>query len=63
MGINHAHIKLYPLYGLKNTFKEMWAKDKIYFKKYENYISTQLGPKKSFEELKKLAEKIEKKHL
>jgi len=58
MGINHAHIKLYPLYGIKEKFKEMWSKDKIYFKKYEGYISTQLGPQKSIEELKKIAAKI-----
>ena len=40
MGINHVHIKLYPLYGLDEKFKETWAKDRIYFKKYEGYIST-----------------------
>ncbi len=58
MGINHAHIKLYPLHGVGEKFKEIWAKDKIYFNKYEGYISTQLGPQKSLEELKKLAKKI-----
>lgn len=26
MGINHAHIKLYPLHGVTKKFKEMWAK-------------------------------------
>ena len=46
MGINHAHIKLYPLHGVSKEFKEMWAKDKIYFDKYEGYLSTQTGPKK-----------------
>jgi len=34
MGINHAHIKLYPLHGVRGKFKEMWAKKKIFFKKY-----------------------------
>jgi histidine triad (HIT) family protein len=58
LGVNHVHIKLYPVYGLDEKFKEMWAKDKIYFKKYEGYISTQIGPQKSIEELKKLADKI-----
>ncbi|OIO41573.1 diadenosine tetraphosphate hydrolase [Candidatus Pacearchaeota archaeon CG10_big_fil_rev_8_21_14_0_10_31_9] len=58
MGINHAHIKLYPLYGIDEKFKEMWAKEKAYFSKYEGFISTQLGEKKSFEELKKVADKI-----
>ncbi|MBT3405320.1 HIT family protein [archaeon] len=60
LGINHVHIKLYPIYGLKNKFEETWAKKKIYFKTYEGYISTQLGPKKSVEELKKIADQIRK---
>lgn len=58
MGINHSHIKLYPLHGINEKFKEMWAKEKIYFNKYEGYISTQIGPQKNLEELKKIAEKI-----
>lgn len=58
LGVNHVHIKLYPIHGLDEKFKEMWAKDTIYFNKYEGYISTQLGPKKTKEELEKVAEKI-----
>ncbi len=60
LGINHVHIKLYPIYGLNEKFKETWAKDKIFFEKYEGYISTQLGPQKSIEELKETAKKITK---
>jgi len=33
---------------------------KPFFKKYEGYISTQLGPQKSKEDLNKIAEKIRK---
>jgi histidine triad (HIT) family protein len=60
LGVNHVHIKLYPVHGLNEKFQEMWAKDKIYFDKYEGYITTQIGPQKSQEELKKVAEKIKK---
>ncbi len=60
MGVNHAHIKLYPLHGIKEKFQEMWAKDKIFFDSYEGYISTQFGPKASLDELKKIAEEIKK---
>ena len=60
MGVNHAHIKLYPMHGLKKEFKEMWAKEKIFFTDYPGYITTQLGPKANMDELKKLAEKIKK---
>ena len=58
LGVNHAHIKLYPIYGLDEKFKETWAKDKIFFEKYEGYISTQLGPELTIEELNKIAEEI-----
>ena len=58
MGVNHAHIKLYPLHGVEEKFQEMWAKDKIYFHKYEGYLSTQLGPERTHEELNDLANKI-----
>jgi len=61
MGVNHAHIKLYPLHGVNEKFKEMWAKDKIYFDKYDGYISTQLGQQKTIDELKQIADKILKK--
>ncbi|MBU2503682.1 MAG: HIT domain-containing protein [Nanoarchaeota archaeon] len=60
LGVNHAHIKLYPIHGLNEKFEEIWAKDKVYFDKYKGYISTQLGPEKSIEELNKVAEKIRK---
>jgi len=63
MGINHAHIKLYPLYGLDEKFKEIWAKDRIHFDKYEGYISTQLGPQVALDDLKKLAEEIKIKEI
>ena len=58
MGVNHAHIKLYPLHGVNEKFKEIWSPEKIYFKKYEGYLSTQTGPKKTTEELQKTADKI-----
>ena len=60
MGINHAHIKLYPLHGVTEKFKEMWASEKVFFEKYEGYISTQLGPKAEMQELKNQAEHIRK---
>jgi len=58
LGVNHVHIKLYPIYGLDEKFKEIWAKDLVYFEKYPGYITTQLGAKKTKEELEKVAEKI-----
>ena len=28
--INHAHTKLFPLHGVKEKFKEIWIKEKIF---------------------------------
>jgi diadenosine tetraphosphate (Ap4A) HIT family hydrolase len=58
LGINHAHLKLYPLYGLEEKFKEIWAKDRVFFEKYDGYVSTQLGPQANLTELNALAEQI-----
>ena len=45
MGVNHAHIKLYPLHGLGDGFNPIIPDEKIYFDTYEGYLSTKLGPK------------------
>lgn len=58
LGVNHAHIKLYPLHGLKDKFEETWAADKIFCTEYRGYVSTQLGPKANLDELNKLAKEI-----
>jgi diadenosine tetraphosphate (Ap4A) HIT family hydrolase len=58
MGINHAHIKLYPLHGLKESFEEIWSPKKVFFEKYEGYITTQLGERADDKELEQLAKKI-----
>lgn len=61
LGVNHAHIKLYPLHGLDHSFQEMIHPERIYFEKYQGYISTQIGPNADLVELKKLAEFIAQK--
>jgi diadenosine tetraphosphate (Ap4A) HIT family hydrolase len=60
MGINHAHIKLYPLHGFKKEFQETWYPKKVFFKKYRGYITTQIGPRMSNKKLEKLAKKLRK---
>ena len=60
LGVNHAHIKLYPIYGLDDKFKETWAEGTVFFDRYKGYISTQLGHKADVNELSKLAEKLKK---
>jgi len=58
MGINHVHMKLYPLHGVDEKFKEIWADEKVFFDKYEGYVTTKLGPRMDDEKLKMIAEKI-----
>jgi histidine triad (HIT) family protein len=62
MGLNHAHLKLYPLHGLSGKFEENWAKEKIFFEKYQGYLTTQLGPQVEIQNLKNLAEEIKSKN-
>jgi len=58
MGVNHVHVKLYPMHGLEKEFRVIEAKEKVFFDDYPGYITTLLGPKAELSELKKLAEKI-----
>ena len=61
MGVDHVHIKLYPLHGLGKKYEEIFAEERKFYEKYEGYISTHLGPKAELSELKTLAEEIKKK--
>lgn len=58
MGINHAHIKLYPLHGLEEEFKEILAEEKVFFEKYPGFVTTKMGPKADDKELEEIAKKI-----
>lgn len=54
MGVNHAHIKLYPLHGLGKDFKAITPEGNVFFEKYQGYLTTLLGPKAGDAELKDL---------
>jgi len=58
LGVNHAHIKLYPMIGMDKHFKEMWNTDEVYFEKNPGYLITKRGPKAEPAELEKLAKQI-----
>lgn len=58
MGVNHVHIKLYPMHGVDKDFKEMWHSEKVFFEQYPGYLTTLLGPEADKAELAKLAKKI-----
>ena len=56
MGVNHAHVKLYPLHGLGKDFKPMIQEGNHFFEKYQGYLTTLLGPKATEEEMKETTE-------
>ncbi|OGI15965.1 hypothetical protein A3K63_01265 [Candidatus Micrarchaeota archaeon RBG_16_49_10] len=57
---NHAHIKLYPLHGWTEKHIGTIHPGRIFFDKYEGYVTTFLGPPADLSELKKLSEEIRK---
>jgi histidine triad (HIT) family protein len=59
-GVNHLHIKLYPLHGFDENFNANFPKESIYFDNYPGYISTQLGPENTPSQLQELADFIKK---
>lgn len=63
MGVNHAHIKLYPLHGVGKNFKPAESKEKLFLKKYQGYLTTQLGPQANPKELEKIANQIIKNNI
>ena len=57
-GVDHAHIKLFPMHGTGEEWVQFHSDNDRYFEKYEGYISSHDGPKADFDELKKLARYI-----
>lgn len=61
-GVDHAHIKLFPMHGTENLKKGRWkqhhSKNNKFFEQYEGYIASNDGPKADEQELKKLAKSL-----
>jgi len=61
-GIDHAHIKLFPMHGTENlkkgTWKQVHSGVDTFFDTYKGYISSNDGPKVDNDELRSLAKKI-----
>ena len=58
MGVNHAHIKLYPMYGLEHDRKANVAEEKVFFESYPGYLTTAIGDFADQNELATIAEQI-----
>ena len=53
--VDHLHLKLFPMYEV-DGFEG--GSDKVFFKKFPGYVTTQAGPEWSRVELDELADKI-----
>ena len=61
-GIDHAHIKLFPMHGTghikKGEWKQYHSDGNKFFKTYEGYISSNDGPKGDEQKIRELARKL-----
>ncbi len=61
-GINHAHIKLFPMHGTQDLKRGEWkqyhSNFNKFFKRYEGFIASNDSKRVSDKEIKKLAEKL-----
>lgn len=55
MGVNHLHIKLYPMWGLSDEWKPEVSNDEVFFEIYPGFLTTKVGAMVSQEELAILA--------
>lgn len=63
-GIDHAHIKLYPLHGTENLKKGQWqqyhSQRNDYFDEYQGFLSSHDGPLADLQEIENLAVELRK---
>ncbi|MFZ4098900.1 MAG: HIT family protein [Chlamydiia bacterium] len=58
MGVNHFHIKLYPLHGVGEEWVPHLPEERRYQTQYEGYLNTLLGPPRSGEELAAMQKRL-----
>lgn len=63
-GIDHAHIKLYPMHKTSHMKEGKWkqylSNKEDFFEEYKGYLSSNDGPKAEESKIKKLAEELKK---
>jgi len=61
-GIDHAHIKLFPMHGTgymkEGEWKQFLSGNETFFEAYQGYISSNDGPKVDTEVIKRLADNL-----
>lgn len=63
-GVDHAHIKLYPMHGTGHMKKGIWKQyishKNDYYEKYEGFVCSNDGPREDDKKIKKLADRLKK---
>jgi hypothetical protein len=63
-GIDHAHIKLFPMHGTgymkKGEWRQILSGKDFWFDKYEGWLSSGGGPKADQNKLKELGDNLKK---
>lgn len=58
MGVNHLHIKLYPMHWLEwERNQNIWG-EKVFFNNYPWYLTTEIGEQADFQELANIQKQI-----
>lgn len=57
-GVDHAHIKLFPMHQTPKSWAQIKSNNNKVFSKYEGYISSHDGPRASDLELQLMAKKL-----
>ena len=64
MGIDHAHIKLFPMHGTAHLRSDKWKQvnsdNDAFYKTYPGFISSNDGPRADDKKLRALASKLRK---
>ena len=58
VGVNHAHVKLYPMHGLSNEWQAGEKQEEIFYKTYPGFLTSAIGMKADSAELKRIYEKL-----
>lgn len=65
-GVDHAHIKLVPMHGTGHMKRGIWKQylgdQKVFFEKYEGFITSVEGPEADPGEIRKLAEQLKQRN-
>jgi histidine triad (HIT) family protein len=62
LGVNHAHLKLYPMHSLAKVLAEDHDQE-FFSEEYPGHVDTRRGPQMAEEQLKSIAEKIKEVNL